>query len=215
MLIFNNDIPPFLELVAAGYSMQFNEHGPSPTGVLWADAKGQEKRFATLCKVINKTDADQEITINDLGCGYGALFEYLNVDKFNDGRFKYYGSDICRDMIVNTKTRITDSRAHFNWSYQTQQICDYSFCSGTFNMKGTAEDDIWTSYVKESLRHLFEHSKKGMGFNLHDAKQKKRLEWTYYADKKDIYNFCKKELSGDLTLLEDKAKKEFTILVRK
>lgn len=194
--------------------MQFKEFGPSPSGVLWKNAKGQEQRFETLLGICKETAAEK-IAINDLGCGYGALFEFLKNHNFNQGHFTYQGFDICREMIVDCNQRVADDRASFTWTYQAEMLADYTFMSGTFNMKGTAEDDQWLSYIQDSLRLVDKNSRKGFAFNLHDVAQKKRLEWTFYAEPEVMLKFCQKSFSGEVSMIKDKKKKEFSILVQK
>jgi len=79
--------------VATYYTEKLAEHGDTPRGVDWNSEKSQMVRFAQLCKIIdpNKTP---NFTLNDLGCGYGALLDYLR-DKH--AKCSYLGVDVSHD----------------------------------------------------------------------------------------------------------------------
>ena len=66
--------------IASYYSEKLAEYGDKPQGVDWNGEESQIIRFEQLCKLIN-----HEISIfslNDLGCGYGALLDYLIEKQF-------------------------------------------------------------------------------------------------------------------------------------
>ena len=65
--------------VANYYSSKLAEYGENFRGVDWSSEDGQNLRFQQLCKII---ETDQTFSINDLGCGYGALYDYMN-ENFN------------------------------------------------------------------------------------------------------------------------------------
>ena len=64
----------FLHEVADYYSAKLAQHGETPHGVDWNGDESQVLRFEQLVKVIDQKNA---FSINDLGCGYGALFDHL------------------------------------------------------------------------------------------------------------------------------------------
>jgi len=63
-----------LDAVGRYYSEKIVEHGPTAKGVDWRDETSQELRFEQLLKVC---DESRPFTLNDYGCGYGALATYL------------------------------------------------------------------------------------------------------------------------------------------
>lgn len=59
-------------------------HGQTPAGVDWNSAESQSLRFIQLSKALPETGA---FTLNDLRCGYGALFDYTSpTDIFHFGK---------------------------------------------------------------------------------------------------------------------------------
>ncbi|MBV5304836.1 MAG: hypothetical protein JZU70_11665 [Chlorobium sp.] len=71
MAFNNNDL---LTEVAEYYTTKLAEHGETPRGVDWNGEESQTLRFEQLCKII---DTSKHFSINDIGCGYGALYDYL------------------------------------------------------------------------------------------------------------------------------------------
>lgn len=73
------NVPPtensLLAEVANYYSEKLIEHGVTPRGVDWNGEESQTVRFEQLCKIIDLEGS--VFSLNDLGCGYGALLDYL------------------------------------------------------------------------------------------------------------------------------------------
>lgn len=61
--------------VASIYLCTLEEYGRSAGGVAWKTTEDQFRRFEILTAGIKN---DQPLTVNDVGCGYGALFGFLD-----------------------------------------------------------------------------------------------------------------------------------------
>ena len=57
------------------YTKKLNRFGPTFQGVDWNSKESQELRFDQLLKVIDKPD--DNLSIIDYGCGYGALYLFM------------------------------------------------------------------------------------------------------------------------------------------
>jgi SAM-dependent methyltransferase len=210
-----HDISTPLGLIAAGFRQNFTEFGATPRGVLWGDGvDGQALRFDMLLQILKNDISSSSLSLNDLGCGYGALFEHVKDMPFMENGF-YYGYDICQDMIDDAKTRFPDSRATFTENDCASKSADYSFVCGTFNMCATQSIENWTAYIHNSLINLFQKSIKGLAFNLLDEDQNVPQDWLYYACAQDYVAFCRQNLSSHVEILRDPRLNEFTILVHK
>jgi SAM-dependent methyltransferase len=75
------------------YSDKVRTFGPTARGVDWNSPESQELRFEQLLKVC---DLSKPFSINDYGCGYGALAEYMTRKGC---AFRYCGFDISADML--------------------------------------------------------------------------------------------------------------------
>ena len=204
----------FLGPVAAAYTYRLQEYGTEARGVFWRTNEGQRLRFDVLMGIVDDADDVIGMTVNDLGCGYGAFFEYLaELPAMRGGR--YHGYDICEDMVETSRRTIDDARATFEQSLIATRRADYSFASGTFNMNLDVGVGTWEQYVQASLAHLWQVSRKGMAFNMLSIYGNKRIRDLYYADPRPFFDFCMRELSPNVTLLHDYPLQEWTILVRR
>jgi len=197
------------------YDLRLRECGPTARGVYWRDESGQRLRFEVLLGVVDLADDRGGIAVNDLGCGYGALFDFIAERPFmRDGR--YFGYDISEGMVREAARRIRDPRARFEQSLVATRVADYSFVSGSYNMKLDERDRDWAAYVEANLRDLWSKTRKGLAFNMLCAATKSRKEHDlYYGDWKVFRNFCATELSPHVTVLRDYPLAEWTIYVHR
>lgn len=201
-----------LDLISAGYTMQFQEKGATHEGVLWASEEDQIKRFQALVDMVEGDFPERGMSVNDLGCGYGAFFKFLK-DHPALVKGQFFGYDLCRDFIEAAQKMFHDPRVQFHVSTQALFEADYSFASGTFNFMGPQPEEEWNLYVKDSLRQYFKKTKKAMVFNMLDNAVTDKQEWLYYADPDDFHTFCKKALSNTTELKMNPDLKGFTICV--
>ncbi len=198
--------------VAEYYSAKLAEHGRTPRGVDWNGEESQRLRFSQLTKVINETSG---FSLNDIGCGYGALYDYLQ-ERYCD--FIYRGCDVSFDMIRAAGERWADSSGvFFAVAAEPANFADYGIASGIFNVRLGYSDAEWLEYMTEIIGIMDKTSRRGFAFNCltsySDADKKK--DYLYYADPCAMFDFCKKHYSRQVALLHDYGLYEFTILVRK
>lgn len=62
-----------LSEVANYYTDKLAQHGETPRGVDWNGTESQVLRFEQLGKILPASG----FSLNDLGCGYGALLDYF------------------------------------------------------------------------------------------------------------------------------------------
>lgn len=203
---------PIHNEVASYYNARIAAHGDTPRGVDWNSQEGQELRFEQLTKII--TDAGR-FSVNDLGCGYGALIEYMT-RMFQD--FSYNGFDIAENMLHAARRRYANRPSTtFTLAGKPDQIADYGIASGIFNVRQHRSDAEWQDYINATLDALDGTSRSGFAFNCltrYSDKDKMRDD-LYYADPCFMFDLCKKKYSRNVALLHDYDLYEFTILVRK
>lgn len=199
--------------VATYYTKKLAEHGDTPRGVDWNDEVSQTVRFTQLCKIIDPNKSN--FSLNDLGCGYGALLDYL---RDNYVFYTYLGADVSHEMIKAAKQRHSAANhARFIASEEPGQVADYSVASGIFNVRLERTDAEWFDYLQATLDVLDRSSELGFSFNCltsYSDEEKKR-HYLYYADPCRLFDLCKRRYSPQVGLLHDYGLYEFTILVRK
>ena len=207
-----NEKTELLGEVARYYADKLAVHGDSPRGVDWNGEESQYLRFEQLSKIIKGAEP---FSLNDLGCGYGALFEYL---QRQHSAFIYHGLDISAEMITAAQQRYAQSsQAQFYKASEPLEVADFGVASGVFNVRLERSDTEWFEYLEDSLDILDRTSRHGFAFNCltsYSDTDKKR-DYLYYADPCLLFDLCKRRYSRHVALLHDYGLYEFTILVRK
>lgn len=202
-----------LEEIVNYYTEKVEKYGDTPRGVDWNGEESQIARFAQLCKIINPERPN--FSLNDLGCGYGALFDYLRTTHKN---YTYLGVDISKSMIKAADRRFGAAhQARFVVSTEPDEIADYGLASGIFNVRLGYSDANWINYIQHTLDILDRTSSHGFAFNCLTSysDDDKRNDYLFYADPCFIFDLCKRRYSRQVALLHDYGLYEFTILVRK
>lgn len=194
------------------YDEKIQTHGPTAKGVDWNSPESQQMRFSQLLKVV---DRGASFTINDFGCGYGALADYLQHEGLS---FRYRGFDISPDMIAGAeKLHPVSEQIAFVNEESELSAADYTVASGIFNVKLDTPAVEWEKYILETLGTINALSMKGFAFNVltkYSDREFMRSD-LYYADPLFLFDYCKSRFSRFVALLHDYPLYEFTILVRK
>jgi SAM-dependent methyltransferase len=199
--------------VAKLYSDNVKAFGATARSAGWKDEASQRLRFQKLLEVI-EGGKGAELTINDLGCGYGAFYRYLRT-RASLRVVNYYGYDISEEMLTLARKSIRSKTAIFTNSEQILYEADYSVASGIFNVKLNIEDSSWENYIRETLFNMNEKSIKGFAFNALTTYVDYKESYLYYVDPLFLFDFCKKNFSKKVSLLHDYGLYEWTIIVRR
>ena len=197
------------------YTGKLSAHGATPAGVDWNGEDSQFIRFRQLARILQPQD---DLLINDLGCGYGSLIDYLEANGFDP--YHYLGYDVSSEMIAQAKQRYgtLPNAAFFRiQSAQEMQPADYTLSSGIFNVKMHYPDTDWLAYILETLAAIDKASRKGFTFNILTRYSDKEYmqEHLYYADPCFFFDYCKRHYAPNVALLHDYGLYEFTLVVRK
>lgn len=197
--------------VVSYFNSKLEKHGVNAKGLDYNSAEAQEIRFEQLCKVINLAEP---FSVNDYGCGYGSLADYLKKFEYT---FSYTGFDISQAMIDAAKTR---PGADPDWKFTTKLAelspADYTIACGVFNLRINTPEEQWLAYVLESIENIAQLSSKGFSFNMltkYSDKDKMRDD-LFYGDPALFFNHCKRNYSRNVALLHDYELYDFTIVVR-
>jgi len=195
------------------YTGKVKTHGTTHWGVDWNSTESQYVRFAQLLKL--HSDFSQKFSINDYGCGYGALVDYL---LQQGGTFTYSGYDISTSMIDAARERYDQLGFVSLTSKDTDLLAvDYTVSSGIFNVRFEIPDEAWERYLLDTLHKMWRISEKGIAFNCLTSYSDPEYMKTnlYYANPCFLFDYCKKHFSRQVALLHDYGLYEFTILVRR
>lgn len=200
------------ETAARYYADKVREFGATHRGVDWSTEASQTLRFEQLLRLV---DPAQLSSINDFGCGYGALVTYLRQFGY---RCQYTGFDISESMIAHAMSlHAGNPLVTFTRTLEEVGRAEMTVASGVFNVKQHHDDAEWEEYVLENVRTMDRLSERGFAFNMlssysDPAKQRPDL---FYGRPTFFFDYCKTHFSPAVALLHDYPLYEFTIVVRK
>jgi SAM-dependent methyltransferase len=175
----------------------------------WNSLESQELRFEELLRVVDREPAG--FSLNDFGCGYGALLGYARARGLD---VDYRGFDLSDAMLEHA--RVEYPGVSFVCAADELERADYTVASGIFNVKLKTPDESWREYVLDTLRTIARLSAKGFAFNMltsySDAD--KMRDDLYYGDPRFFFDHCKREYARNVALLHDYGLYEFTVIVR-
>ena len=204
--------------VAIHYGEKFETYGATPKGVDWKDQTSQYLRFEQLLKVLIPTSSSEStIKLNDLGCGYAELYDYLM--KYLSIPFEYHGYDISKPCIeyLQSQKKIENKHFHLIEDANDLKLADYTVASGIFNVKMDETEEDWLNYILKTIKVIDEKSIKGFSFNCltsYSDAHKKRPD-LYYADPLYLFDYIKKNIAQNIVLYHDYGMYDFTIVVKK
>jgi SAM-dependent methyltransferase len=205
---------PIDERVKQFYQSKIEAHGPTPQGLDYRNQERQHLCFEQLSRVWRIPA--EAASLNDYGCGYGALLPYLLERGYQIT--EYVGFDITEGMIQEAQALFA-GQPQYRFSTRREDLptADYTIAGGVFNIKLETPDDQWRDYILEQIRFLWSISRKGISFNIltsYSDADKMRPD-LYYADPGFFFDYCKRQFSRHVALLHDYEAYEFTILVRR
>jgi len=184
------------------------QYGYHPHSLLWSSKEVQELRFKVLADIgITKGDS-----VLDVGCGFGDFANYLTK---HDTPVKFTGIDVSEALLAEGRRQFPELKLIHGDLFDLNPDADsYDFVtlSGALNRKFDGAVD----YTYQTITEMFNASKKGIAFNLLDA----RHEWT--KNRWDLQSFhpdeiieLVKTLSNDYEIIEGYLENDFTVHVLK
>lgn len=202
--------------VDAYYTARVARHGATPLGVDWSCQATQALRFVQLLKLC---DVTKPFSLNDVGCGYGALVPFLAA-RYPDCKIDYLGIDLSRAMIGRARRRFAGPLCRFIAGAKSPRIADYSIASGIMNVNVGYSRQDWETFIRSMLRNMHASSRRGFAVNFMVADPEDRAgdesgATRLYRTKPEPWmRFCETELQCKVELISNYGMKEFTLLVR-
>lgn len=194
------------------YTQNLETYGIDSRAVGWNSPESQNLRFEKLMFLVENNS--KPFSINELGCGYGELYKYLEKHKFNFAEFNGY--DISQPMLDSCKDYLMNPNNLFLYnSSKLSSSADYSITSGIFNTPFDYSEDKWKKYIKDTIVNLYDNSLKGIAFNFLTSYVDFRSESLYYQDPAEMLAFCLENFGKNVKLIHDYPLYEFTILIFK
>jgi SAM-dependent methyltransferase len=170
-------------------------------------------RFVQLLKLC---DFASPFSLNDLGCGYGALIAYLG--RRHDGcAVDYLGIDVSEPM-VRRALRLWRNRGDtaFAIGHASPRTADYAVASGIFNVAQDQPQHDWEQFIAASLDDLHRTTRRGFAVNFmkrpEGAPARRGL---YTTDTASWARYCASRFDATAEVRDGYGLMEFTLVVRK
>lgn len=208
----STDLEGLRSAVEGYYSHKLAKFGPTPLGVDWSCVPTQELRFVQLLRAC---DFSAPFSLNDLGCGYGALLAFLG-KRHAAARIDYAGVDLSDAMVAQARRLWARRDARFEVGHRPARVADYSVASGVFNVKLGHTTQAWEALIRATLLDLRETSRRAFCVNflsLGDSSEGQESA-LYHADAQQWLDYCESALSARTELRTGYGMREFTLLAR-
>lgn len=201
-----------LDKIEKLYSDNIQKYGINSRSVGWNSKESQYLRFKKLLLIID--NQSEPFSINELGCGYGELYRYLEQNQFNCSAF--YGYDISQPMLDNCLSYLNaPSNLELFNSSKIKYNANYSITSGIFNTPFNNNLNEWEDYIYSTIDDLFNYSNKGIAFNFLSSYVDFRAENLHYQNPEKMFSHCIKTYGKKVRLIHDYSLYEFSILINK
>ncbi|CCD99767.1 class I SAM-dependent methyltransferase [Bradyrhizobium sp. STM 3809] len=203
--------------VDAYYTACVARHGATPRGVDWSCEATQGLRFVQLMKLC---DVSAPFSLNDIGCGYGALVPFL-ATRFASCEIDYLGIDLSRAMISRARRRYAGPQRRFVVAAESPRVADYSVASGIMNVNVGYAREAWEDYVRAMLARMHATSRRGFAVNFvratDDAEPDSDPATTrLYHTIPDVWAaHCERAFAARVDVIGNYGMKEFTLLVHR
>ncbi|WP_295388725.1 class I SAM-dependent methyltransferase [uncultured Thiodictyon sp.] len=182
------------------YRNALARYGHNAQGAHWESVRSQQVRFGVLRRLL---PADlSTLTLVDMGCGLGDLFEYLTILGACPG--EYLGIDVVEPMVEIARRRTGREILLLDALRDPLPEADYYLCSGAMNTLTREETGCF-------IERCFAASREGFVFNLLRG-----------ADDCHTFNYWEPEeiealalvLEADCTIETDYLYQDFSVALR-
>ncbi|MFQ5581762.1 MAG: class I SAM-dependent methyltransferase [Mariprofundaceae bacterium] len=180
-------------------------YGYSPHALYWSSREIQEIRFQALAEVgIEAGDS-----VLDVGCGFG---DFKAWSEAQGRALDYTGIDLSPDLLAEAK------KHHSDGEFFAGDLFDMTFADQGFDwvvLSGALNEQLHDAgaYARRVIERMYVLCRKGVAFNLLDARHRKAHDLQSYLPDK-MLNWCH-HLCPNCTLRDDYLDNDFTIYMHR
>ena len=205
----------FNDELQTAYAKQFKRYGATPEGSYWFSKTRQNLRFEIMIQEVIKLHGNLDLYIGDIGCGYGALAEYIAKMHYSKW-IRYCGYDISKPLIDFCHKTYDYSWAEFVIGSKPLSAVDICMLSGTFNLAVTKNALDWENHIFNNLTKCWIYTKKTLIFNLQTSEISHISDGNiFYANKIKVLNRCKALFGPSFIVEHEKLPFDTTFIIPK
>jgi SAM-dependent methyltransferase len=215
MFFINNIIHILLnKQISKVYSKRFTNYNNTPKGVFWNNTLSQDLRLNIIINKILSLCKQNTISIADIGCGYGRLWNIIK-ERNLETKINYYGLDINKDFISFCQKNINCRNVSFELGTFPSKKVDYIVMSGTYNLTPTNSLKVWEKYVFENLYLNWKLADKALIFNCLINQNRQIKNSLYFTELLWIKELCEKNFGKTEISKHNLLPNDITITIKK
>lgn len=177
------------------YESTFKQYGANFQGVDWGggDDEGLKRldlRYQKMLEVIDGVDIiPDKISVLDVGCGYGGLYEYALKQEYT---LDYTGIDVCDNMIQYAADKHPECSfiCKDALEYMSNQKYTFVICNGILTQKLGASILEMDEYARKLISKMWSMSDTGIVFNIMKSQVDFMNDALYYKSPLEIIAYC-------------------------
>lgn len=186
------------------HKKRLRQFGLSAKSLGWIDQQSQWQRFAVFAEHIDFNKR----SVLDLGCGFGDLLSYLEVEAKVSVQ-DYLGMDCSSSFIARAKQRQFATDCQFiqgDFSRGPLPSSDIVIASGSLNYHSRQKD-----YVIEMIEKMAQTARYQVGFNLLDAQKIANTSTLTAYNKQGLVRYCQARFS-QVQCIDNYSDHDFTLI---
>jgi SAM-dependent methyltransferase len=193
----------------------FARLGDSALGMGWPNIPDAVRRYEVMLDVIpNRRSLDHSVSVLDLGCGCGHLYEHLQ--QQSSSQIEYTGIDLSEQFIQRCQQKHPAADFRHMDILQTPELLesfDYIIINGIFTSRCSMSFEQMWSFVQAMLMLSFSRARQGLAFNA----MSKQVDWEredlFHLPLDALASFCCRNLSRHFVIRNDYGLYEFAAYV--
>ena len=215
MYFVKNLIHKFLnKQITSIYNKRYQKYLNTPKGVFWNNKLSQDLRLNIILDKIIKDLKSNEVSIADVGCGYGRLFEIIKGRNLLD-KIEYYGFDINSEFILFCSKNNKFEKVSFEVGACPSKTVDFVVMSGTYNLTPTNNKYFWENYIINNLRSNWALADKGLIFNCLINEERRIKNKLYYTELSWIKKICEDNFGVTEISKHNLLQEDVTVIIEK
>jgi len=196
------------------YKQCFNKYGATPKGISWPDKLDNEIRYAKMINVVDQLYKITNLSLLDVGCGYGGLLDYMIDNSIN---IKYIGLDLVPESITYAREKHHETQFHIMDALDMDydECFDYVVNNGIFTLKNDVSNIHMDKFVRTLIKKMFKAARVGIAFNMFSTHVNFFSNKNFYKNPLETLAFCLSELSNNIKIDHSYKLFEYTVYVYK
>jgi SAM-dependent methyltransferase len=191
------------------YTACFKAHGATPKGVDWPKEEDAAIRHGVMLGVRESDPC----SVLDLGCGYGALKDYIDQHRLI---IDYRGIDLSEPLLAEAKRRHPDTEFELRDILRDplpEESVDYVVMNGVLTERRELSFDAMEDFARKLIWQAFQACRAGIAFNVMskhvDYERDDLFHWPFDR----AAEFLRAELSPHYSFRADYGLYEYTAYV--